>query len=263
MLPPPQSSPSPMLPFGVRRGRKTTVGSQYRSRKPSYFPCPSAPRCGPHSPHPRARPVVSRPRAGLSSWEMVHVLSGQCQLARTPTLTAPPLELEQRQRPSRSVARRGFRFRSAHETHSSFPPPTPQASREVAAINTITTPTKLANPLQLGAAEGAFLLALAALSPTAPRAPFFLQFFVDFGGTVCDVFVCCDAPQGPLCVSCVSVGGVGRLWCSKGPVWGSREPVWPPQPPAASVQGGEGGSEVLIGETTCGPGGPKLHRPSV
>jgi len=170
------------------------------------------------------------------------VLSGQRQLARTPTLTAPPLELEQRQRPSRSVARVGFCFRSAHKTHPSSPPPTPQASREVAAINTITTPTKLANPLQLGAAEGAFLLALAALSHRSPGAVFFGSFFVDFGGTVCDVFVCCDAPQGPLCVSCVSVGGVGRLWCSKGPVWGSREPVCPPQPPAASVQGGEGGS---------------------
>ena len=176
MLPPPQSSPSPMLPFGVRRGRKTTVGSQYRSRKPSYFPCPSAPRRSPHSPHPRARPVVSRPRAGLSSWEMVHVLSGQCQLARTPTLTAPPLELEQRQRPSRSVARRGFRFRSAHETHSSFPPPPLRHQGKWLPSTPSPPPPSWPTPCNLGQQRGLFCWPWPR-SPTAPRAPFFLQFF--------------------------------------------------------------------------------------
>jgi len=40
MLPPPQSSPSPMLPFGVRRGRETKVGSQSRSGQSRPFPCP-------------------------------------------------------------------------------------------------------------------------------------------------------------------------------------------------------------------------------
>ena len=40
MLPPPQSSPSPMLPFGVRRGRETKVGSQSRSGQSPPFPCP-------------------------------------------------------------------------------------------------------------------------------------------------------------------------------------------------------------------------------
>ena len=101
-------------------------------------------------------------------------------------------------------------------------------------------------------------------SPTAPRAPFFVAVFLSTLGALFAMFLCAVMPLKGPCVSPVSVWvvwdvcGAQKVQCG-----GPGSPFGPPSRLLRPYRGGEGGSEVLIGETTCGPGGPKLHRPSV
>ena len=261
MLPPPQSSPSPMLPFGVRRGRETKVGSQSRSGQSPPFPCPDG-----LSPHlalltpPPSRTCVSRPSLGPWTWELFHVLSRKGLLAGTPTLPAPSPEIEQRQR-----SRRGARFAPAQRPPNTHPFLTPPLRHQGKWLPSTPSPPPPSwpTPCNLGQQRGLFCWPWPR-SPTAPRAPFFLAVFLSTLGALFAMFLCAVMPLKGPCVSPVSVWvvwdvcGAQKVQCG-----GPGSPFGPPSRLLRPYRGGEGGSEVLIGETTCGPGGPKLHKPSV
>ena len=106
-------------------------------------------------------------------------------------------------------------------------------------------------------------MALAALSHRSSGAVFFAVFLSTLVALFA-MFLCAVMPLKGPCVSPVSVWvvwdvcGAQKVQCGR-----PGSPFGPPSRLLRPYRGGEGGSEVLIGETTCGPGGPKLHRPSV
>ena len=133
----------------------------------------------------------------------------------------------------------------------------------MAIFTTLITPTELAN-ISIKFQAGGCIFALwrrvapSLLQPLRGR-DFWTVLFLFFF----DIFGCCAAPQGPMCVSCVSVDDVGRWWCSGGPFCESREAGSVPPSACCVRRGGEGGSGVLVCESTCVPDGPKMYRPSV
>ena len=111
----------------------------------------------------------------------------------------------------------------------------------MAAINTITTTTELANPMQLGAGDGAFGVFLAALSHRcqgAVRGPLFL---VALWVPVCETVGAVMPPRGP----CVSPVSVWMVWDACGAPGvqcvGLGSPLGPPSHPVRPAGGGRGG----------------------
>ena len=134
-----------------------------------------------------------------------------------PTFPSPPARVEAVARSARGPRSRSRCVRAWPHYTPPLAPPHPTGVKDAALLNTINTTTTLAKHLHKEAAGGAILATFAAIFFRTLQSVFGWSFFRTFMDFFVTIFGLCDAPQGLLCVYCVSLDGVDPWDCSRGP----------------------------------------------